>query len=100
MQTHRSGCNNVSSGIGGSWGASSAPVSNAPSVAAQARIAANGPPVNHTPIVHISGHPGAANTSGKFEKNMIMELYPLGGRGMKLNRQVINWQAFVSHLLI
>jgi hypothetical protein len=79
-ETYRSGGNNVSSGIGGSWGASSsAYVSNAPSVAAQARIAANGPPVNHTPVVHISGHPGAANTSGTFEKNMIMELCPPGG---------------------
>jgi len=78
-ETYRSGGNNVSSGIGGSWGASSASVSNAPSVAAQARIAANGPPLNHTPVVHISGHPGAANTGGTFEKNLIMELCPPGG---------------------
>ena len=71
-ETYRSGSNNISSGIGGSWGASS-------SVAAQARTAANGPLVNHTPVVNISGHPGEANTSGTFEKNMIMELCPPGG---------------------
>jgi len=78
-ETYRSGGNNISSGIGGSWGASSVSASNAPSVAAQARMTANGPPMNHTPVVHISGHPGEANTSGTFEKNMIMELCPPGG---------------------
>lgn len=61
----------IASGVGGSWGA-------APSVSSQSRMNAN-MPVNRQPVVNISGHPGAANTSGTFEKNMIMELCPPGG---------------------
>lgn len=73
--TYKAGSNNVASGIGGSWGASS---SNNTSVAAQARMP-NHNPINHNPVVNISGPPGAANTSGTFEKNLIMELCPPGG---------------------
>ena len=71
-ESYRAGSGNVSSGIGGSWGAPS-------SVAASSRMAAHAPPVNRNPVVNISGPPGAANTSGTFEKNMIMELCPPGG---------------------
>lgn len=74
-ETYKSGSNNVASGIGGSWG----PSSSGPSVAAQSRMAANGPPTNHTPVVNITGHPGEANMSGTYEKNLIMELCPPGG---------------------
>lgn len=74
-ETYKSGSNNVASGIGGSWG----PSSSGPSVAAQSRMAANGPPTNHTPVVNITGHPGEANMNGTYEKNLIMELCPPGG---------------------
>ena len=78
-ESYNSGSNNVSSGIGGSWGAPSS--SSGPSVAAQSRMAASMPHshINHNPVVNINGHPGAANTSGTFEKNLIMELCPPGG---------------------
>lgn len=68
-ESYRTGGGNVASGVGGSWGSS---------VAASSRMAAHNP-TNPNPVVHISGHPGAANTSGSHEKNIIMELCPPGG---------------------
>jgi len=73
--TYKAGSNNISSGIGGSWGSGGGGGS---SVAAQASMP-NHNPVNHNPVVNISGPPGAANTSGTYEKNLIMELCPPGG---------------------
>lgn len=63
-ESYRTGANNVPSAVGGSWG-------NTSQTSASFQT--------HTPVVHISGHPGEANTSGTFEKNLIMELCPPGG---------------------
>jgi len=71
-ENYRTGGGNVASGIGGSWGSSQT------SVAAASRMAAHNP-INPNGVVNISGHPGAANTSGTYEKNIIMELCPPGG---------------------
>jgi len=79
-ESYNAGSNNIASGVGGSWGGGSSSGHGRPSVASSARIQAfDAAPVNHNPVVHISGHPGAANTSGTFEKNLIMELCPPGG---------------------
>lgn len=69
---YKSGAGNVSSGVGGSWGAS-------PSVASQSRQAAHNPPRNANPIVHLSGNAGAAKSDGTYERNLITELCPPGG---------------------
>ena len=71
-ESYRTGGGNVASGVGGSWGSSQT------SVAAASRMAAHNP-INPNGVVNISGHPGAANTSGTYEKNIIMELCPPGG---------------------
>lgn len=68
-ETYRTGGGNVTSGVAGSWGST---------VAATSRMTAHNP-TNPNPVVHISGNPGAANTSGTYEKNIIMELCPPGG---------------------
>lgn len=69
-ESYRTGTNSVPSSVGGSWGN---PAQT--SAAASSRQTYQ----NHSPVVHISGHPGEANTSGTFEKNLIMELCPPGG---------------------
>jgi hypothetical protein len=91
QDTYRGGGNNVSSGIGGSWGGSG----GGGGVAAQARTPQFNTN-NHTPMVNISGHPGAANTSGTFEKNLIMELCPPGG--MKPEPPADKLQSFCQSL--
>lgn len=73
-ETYRGGMNNVPSGVGGSWGASSQSSSVAPGSSTSHSVY-----YNRSPVVNISGHPGEANTSGTFEKNLIMELCPPGG---------------------
>jgi hypothetical protein len=70
-ESYRTGTNSVPSGVGGSWGN--------PSPASVPTSSTQPYHQNHSPVVHISGHPGEANTSGTFEKNLIMELCPPGG---------------------
>lgn len=69
-ETYRGGGGNVSSGVGGSWGAPSSS-----SVASQARHTAHNP----TPVVNISGSTGGAKSDGTYERNLITELCPPGG---------------------
>jgi len=92
QDTYRGGGNNISSGIGGSWGGSGG---GGTSVAAQGRTPQFNTN-NHTSVVNISGHPGAANTSGTFEKNLIMELCPPGG--MKPEPPADTLQSFCQSL--
>ena len=72
------GTGNVSSGVGGSW-AASAPSS---SVSSQARVPYGSSPAmsNANPVVNLAGPTGGAVSDGSYEKNLIKELCPPGGR--------------------
>jgi len=77
-ESYRSGGGNISSGVGGSWGATSSSSATTPSIAAQSRHVAH----NHhnpNPVVRISGSTGGAQSDGTYERNLIKELCPPGG---------------------
>ena len=70
------GTGNVSSGVGGSWAAPSS------SVSSQARVPYGSSPAmsNANPVVSLAGPTGGAVSDGSYEKNLIQELCPPGGR--------------------
>ena len=85
-ETYKGGGGNVSSGVGGSWGAPS----SSSSVASQARHSAHNP----NPVVNISGSTGGAKSDGIYERNLITELCPPGG--MKAEPPAEKMQSFAQ----
>lgn len=75
-EQYKSGSGNVSSGVGGSWGASTTTTSS--SIASQSRQSAQNHTSRHN-VVQLSGPTGGAKSDGTYEKNLITELCPPGG---------------------